>query len=53
MSRKKAFKQPNIKEVTINDARFGIRKFYFNEDEKPSIHVAQLPGRGPNGEHQN
>jgi glutamate synthase domain-containing protein 2 len=53
VSRKKSFKQPKIKQVTINDARFGVRKFYFNQDEQPSIHVAQKPGSGPNGEHQN
>jgi hypothetical protein len=53
MSRKKEFKIPTAKEITIRDSRFGLRRMFLNENEKPSIAVYGTPGKGPNGEHQN
>jgi len=53
MSRKKEFKSSVEKPLTIKDSRFGLRKMYLNEKEKPSIAVYGTPGKGPNGEHQN
>jgi len=53
MSRKKEFKIPKAKEITIRDSRFGLRRMFLNENEKPSIAVYGTPGKGPNGEHQN
>lgn len=53
MSRKKEFQMPKAKEVSIRDSRFGLRKFFLNENEKPRIAVYGTPGKGPNGEHQN
>jgi hypothetical protein len=48
------FKDAVHKPVVVNDSRFGIRKFFLNEDEKPSIGgVYAIPGKGPNGESQN
>jgi hypothetical protein len=42
------------KPVVINDSRFGIRKFFFNQKEEPSIGgIYSTPGKGPNGESQN
>jgi hypothetical protein len=42
------------KPIVVNDSRFGIRKFFINENEKPSIGgVYAMPGQGPNGESQN
>jgi hypothetical protein len=42
------------KPVVINDSRFGIRKFFFNQKEEPSIGgIYATPGKGPNGESQN
>jgi len=53
MSRTEEFQQPEIKESTIRDSRFGLRRLFLNENEKPSIAVYGTPGKGPNGEHQN
>jgi hypothetical protein len=47
------FKSSVEKPITVNDSRFGIRKFFINENEKPSIGgIYAMPGKGPNGEHQ-
>lgn len=52
--RKSEFENANVKPIIVNDSRFGIRKFFLNEDEKPSIGgVYAIPGKGPNGESQN
>lgn len=53
MSRKKEFQPTKVKELAIRDSRFGLRKMFLNENEKPSIAVYGTPGKGPNGEHQN
>ena len=48
------FKNAVIKPITVNDSRFGLRKFFLTDKEKPSIGgVFASPGRGPNGESQN
>ena len=51
--RKVEFKDAHPKPVEINDSRFGLRKFFFNDTDKPSIGIYNTPGRGPNGESQN
>jgi hypothetical protein len=52
--RSSEFKGAVDKPITINDSRFGLRKFFINENEKPSIGgVYAIPGKGPNGESQN
>jgi hypothetical protein len=52
--RSSEFKDANSKPITVNDSRFGIRKLFINENEKPSIGgVYAMPGKGPNGESQN
>jgi len=48
--RSKAFKGEPFKQVKIKDSRFGLRKMYLNENEKPSVFTYQNPGRGANGE---
>ena len=53
MKRKKAFKEPLQKPITINDSRFGIRRMFLNTQERPRIKTYASPGRGSNGEHQN
>ena len=52
--RKSEFESANAKPITVRDSRFGIRKFFINENERPSIGgVYAIPGKGPNGESQN
>lgn len=51
--RKPEFINANPKPVEINDSRFGLRKFFSNDAEKPSIGIYNTPGRGQNGESQN
>ena len=34
----------------FTDSRFGLRKLFLNENEKPSIAVYGTPGKGANGE---
>ena len=51
--RKKAFKGETFKPITIKDSRFGIRKMYLNDNEKPSIFTYPNAGRGANGESSN
>jgi len=47
------FKAAVNKPISVNDSRFGIRKLFINENEKPSIGgVYTLPGKGQNGESQ-
>lgn len=36
LKRKSEFKQPLFKPVQINDSRFGLRKFFLNQSERPS-----------------
>jgi hypothetical protein len=47
------FKDAVAKPVEVNDSRFGLRNFFVNDAEKPSIGIYNTPGRGPNGESQN
>jgi hypothetical protein len=52
--RSSEFKVANAKPIIVNDSRFGLRKLFINENEKPSIGgVYAIPGKGPNGESQN
>ncbi len=41
----KDFRKAMPKPTIIKDSRFGIRKFYLNPNEKPSIFVYNNPGR--------
>jgi hypothetical protein len=50
MSRNKEFHESNERPVFINDSRFGLRKFYLNENEKSHTLPYSAPGRGANGE---
>jgi hypothetical protein len=50
MKRSKAFKEGHPKATTINDSRFGIRKFFLRDQEKAKTGVYMNPGRGVNGE---
>ena len=52
--RKSEFTNAVDKPVTVNDSRFGMRKFFINEEVQPSIGgIYAIPGKGPNGESQN
>lgn len=51
--RKTEFKEAVVKPTQIMDSRFGLRKFFLTDAEKPSIGIYNTPGRGPNGESQN
>lgn len=51
--RSAAFKGEPFKEVKIRDFRFGLRKLYLNEKEKPSIFTYPNAGKGANGESSN
>ena len=53
VKRRKEFAESNSKPITVNDSRFGLRKFFINTNERPSIKGYSEPGRGVNGEHQN
>ena len=48
--RSSSFKKALFKPITVNDSRFGIRKMYLNNNEKPSIFTYREAGRGANGE---
>jgi len=50
MKRNKEFKNANSRPVTINDSRFGLRKFFLRDQEKAKKGVYMNPGRGANGE---
>ena len=47
------FKKAVTKPLTVKDSRFGLRKMFLTDKEKPSISVFASPGKGPNGESQN
>jgi len=51
--RYKEFLQAEPKPIQVQDSRFGLRKFFTTDKEKPSIVVWNQPGKGPNGESQN
>lgn len=51
--RKNEFKEAVVKPTQIKDSRFGIRKFFLTDADKPSIGIYNTTGRGPNGESQN
>ena len=52
--RKSEFSASVDKPILVNDSRFGLRKLFINENERPSIGgVYAMPGQGPNGESQN
>jgi hypothetical protein len=52
--RKQEFDNAVHKPIIVNDSRFGLRKFFLNENEKPRIGgIYASPGKGPNGESQN
>ena len=51
--RNKEFKSAKVKVLQIRDSRFGLRKLFLTDKEKPSIGAWNRPGRGPNGESQN
>lgn len=53
MKRRKEFQEGNPQPITVNDSRFGIRKFFLDPNERPSIKGYSEPGSGVNGEHQN
>lgn len=54
MSRKASFKEgKNFQIIKVNDSRFGKRKMYLNDKERPSIFSYDKPGKGVSGEHQN
>jgi hypothetical protein len=45
VKRSKEFKQPLSKPAQINDTRFGIRRIYLNQKEKPTTFSYANPGR--------
>jgi len=51
--RKINFKESVAKPTVFKDSRFGIRRLFINEQERPRIATYMGPGKGPNGEHQN
>jgi len=51
--RKTEFKESVVKPAQIMDSRFGLRKFFLTDAEKPSIGIYNTPGKGQNGESQN
>lgn len=53
MKRKSEFDTANIKPITVNDSRFGIRRIFINKQERPRIATYMNMGKGPNGESQN
>jgi len=53
VKRKQNFEKSVEKPFEINDSRFGLRRFFLNEQEKPKIATYRTSGKGPNGEHQN
>ena len=53
MKRKSEFDTANIKPITVNDSRFGIRRIFINKQERPRIGTYMNMGRGQNGESQN
>jgi hypothetical protein len=49
MSRVQEFIHAQPKLITIRDSRFGLRKLYLNDKEKPSIKGYMNPGRAYHG----
>jgi len=49
MSRAKEFTYAQPKLITVRDSRFGLRKLYLNDKEKPSIKSYMNPGRAYHG----
>lgn len=47
------FKKPLTKPKRVMDSRFGLRKYFVNDKEKPRVGTYNTAGRGPNGESQN
>jgi len=46
MNKKQEFKDASQhKQITINDSRFGLRKFYQNKQEEATIFSYMNPGR--------
>lgn len=53
LKRKEEFKmQAAVKPIQINDSRFGLRQFFLNNNERPSIKTYKNPGKGVSGQHQ-
>jgi hypothetical protein len=50
MKRNKSFKEGILRPTTINDSRFGLRKFFLRDQEKAKTGVYMNPGKGANGE---
>jgi hypothetical protein len=50
MKRSKEFKDSVDRPITVNDSRFGLRKFFLRSQEKAKEGVYMNPGRGANGE---
>jgi hypothetical protein len=50
LKRKTEFKkEAKFKPAQINDTRFGVRRIYLNQKEKPSTFSYANPGRGWHG----
>jgi hypothetical protein len=49
LKRAKEFKAAQPKLITVRDSRFGIRKIFLNDEEKPSIKSYMNPGRAYHG----
>ena len=49
MNRAKEFTYIQPKLITVRDSRFGLRKLYLNDKEKPSIKGYMNPGRAYHG----
>lgn len=49
MSRVQEFLYAQPKLITIRDSRFGLRKLFLNDKEKPSIKSYMNPGRAYHG----
>jgi len=52
MKRAQIFRSSVSDPTYINDSRFGLRKLFLNEQERPTIALYTNPGKGQNGEHQ-
>jgi len=50
MKRSKEFKSSVGRATTVNDSRFGLRKFFLRDQEKAKTGVYMNPGKGANGE---
>jgi hypothetical protein len=52
MKRAQIFRSSVSNPTYINDSRFGLRKLFLNEQERPTIALYTNPGRGASGESQ-